>query len=419
MTQHVRSWNVVPKTPVITVFTDRKNGVVESGAPSLLNLDSNIGEISWNRTPGYKLAAKLNILPNNPWRMKRLTQKITGRWNYSRVAYNPDGSLVWDYEYDRNGPADSYIYAPISLELSDRDITVTNDVAVTKVLLDMKDTKVNLAQMYAERKQTGNLFETNVRRICVAVTNLRRGNMNAARRALGLNASPRAHRKYVKKHKKNPSVATANGFLELQYGWRPLLSDIYGSAELIAEKYHGQPKTRVEKRQTLYRTGKSSFSPEPLLTVVVNAERKYSVKYVLYYSAQSEIHTLSEVGITNPALLAWELLPWSFVVDWLLPVGNYLSSLDASLGLSFEKGTKTIANEYNCIMTHEGSSQFDSDGKGYAKLTDTSVTVLRDFEVSRLPLSGFPSAAPPSFKNPFSPEHLANLTALLRTTFRR
>jgi hypothetical protein len=32
--------------------------------------------------------------------------------------------------------------------------------------------------------------------------------------------------------------------------------------------------------------------------------------------------------------LAWELIPYSFVVDWLFPVGDYLSSLDALVGVS-------------------------------------------------------------------------------------
>lgn len=32
------------------------------------------------------------------------------------------------------------------------------------------------------------------------------------------------------------------------------------------------------------------------------------------------------MGALDPASILWERLPWSFVVDWWLPIGNYLEA---------------------------------------------------------------------------------------------
>jgi len=41
-----------------------------------------------------------------------------------------------------------------------------------------------------------------------------------------------------------------------------------------------------------------------------------------------------QLGLTNPVQVLWDAVPMSFVVDWFLPVNKYLSSFDASLGVT-------------------------------------------------------------------------------------
>ena len=47
----------------------------------------------------------------------------------------------------------------------------------------------------------------------------------------------------------------------------------------------------------------------------------------------------NQLGLLNPVSLAWELVPWSFVVDWVLPIGSVLSALSAPAGLIFIDGS--------------------------------------------------------------------------------
>jgi hypothetical protein len=59
----------------------------------------------------------------------------------------------------------------------------------------------------------------------------------------------------------------------------------------------------------------------------------------LVYKVQNmDLAAFASLGLTNPLEIVWELLPYSFVLDWLVPVGRYLSVLDADMGLQFLDG---------------------------------------------------------------------------------
>jgi hypothetical protein len=51
--------------------------------------------------------------------------------------------------------------------------------------------------------------------------------------------------------------------------------------------------------------------------------------------------------LSNPLYVFWVAMPLTFVVDWILPIGDWLSSLTATLGLEFKDGyqtTKTLSS---------------------------------------------------------------------------
>jgi hypothetical protein len=52
------------------------------------------------------------------------------------------------------------------------------------------------------------------------------------------------------------------------------------------------------------------------------------------------------LGLINPAVVAWELVPFSFLVDWFIPVGKFLDSWTDQLGYDiqypFSTTTRTV-----------------------------------------------------------------------------
>lgn len=118
----------------------------------------------------------------------------------------------------------------------------------------------------------------------------------------------------------------SSAWLELQYGWRPLLQDVHNASESLANQIHAPARKvyRVKGRARQVAVNPSypgCFSRTTGQILAVIAEQPSLLK---------------KLGLTDPSSLAWELLPWSFVADWFIPIGDYLSARSFASGL---KGT--------------------------------------------------------------------------------
>jgi hypothetical protein len=134
---------------------------------------------------------------------------------------------------------------------------------------------------------------------------------------------------------------------------------------------------------------------------------------VVYKIDNDYLQRVSNVGLTNPLVVAWELVPFSFVVDWFLPLGDWLNGLDATMGLTFSKGSSTFY--YRVQQTVEFAS-LPNDASG-------SVAFFRGQQEFALKQRGgmasFPGIERPVVKNPISSGHAANALALLVSAFHK
>jgi len=294
-----------------------------------------------------------------------------------------------------------------------QDLIFFQQQAEAKAVADLKDQKANLVQAYAERMQTANMFASNINSIVGCVRNLRAGNYYAAVEALGQSVNvARQNRKFQVRYAKNPAEAVANSWLQLQYGWKPLLSDLYGSIELIAQAQAREIRNKVKSTLHRTQTQKTELTTSPVSGLYI-VDESYTVRYIIYYTVENdELHSLSQLGILNPLYIAWELMPWSFVVDWFWPVGNYINGLDATAGLRFDSGCKTTFHRRTEKVICKGI-QVSGPARYEANLEGARFMV----HCKREKLSGFPTISFPQFKNPISPYHVANAMALLTQVF--
>lgn len=285
--------------------------------------------------------------------------------------------------------------------------TVNSDAdlrAKSRVLDHLKYSSINLAQAFAERRQSADLIVKNVNRLASVALAIRKGKLNHAHELLfndrSIHERGRLKNLLIQGRKvkgKNgviydvPAAASnlSNYWLEYAYGWRPLLSDIKGAAEEIAKSY------AVNRPMTVTGVGKASWEPPKYAHARVNtqsyewmtsefeAKTRYKISFRVDDLAASK---LSSTGITDPLLLAWELLPYSFVMDWFVPVGAYLSQLSATRGLTFDSGCVTRQQKefHNSqwISVNDGVSNYVYEGLGKS---------VRKFTFSRVPLASFPS----------------------------
>jgi hypothetical protein len=283
---------------------------------------------------------------------------------------------------------------------------------VNKLLSNLSQQKVNIAQFIAEREQTASLIASSAKKIAQSMMNLRRGRVVDAFTAL------------VGDNRRFGGVRRVAGgvpeqWLALQYGWKPLLSDVYGACEELAAFSTGV-------KPDVY-TVKASASTEYEAQYEVGGDGDWipPVRWVGKGSVSGKgavsarigsptISALSSFGVVNPVQLAWELLPYSFVVDWFLPVGQFIQNCSAEDGLEFSHGYISIKYDikWNAKLTR--TSYSSGSWTGSLSGADHRATV---FGMTREALSAFPQASWPSFKDPFSPTHVANALSLLATAF--
>jgi len=269
------------------------------------------------------------------------------------------------------------------------------DKAIIKALLKLKDQKVNFSQAFAEREQTAKMFSS----ICSGISkSVRAFRSKNPKRVWDLIVGREGQR----------GAPIPQAWLAVQYGWKPALQDLYGSCELIHDAEKGKPyrATVIAEVRDHSEALVSKFHGRGV-ELITKVTQNNSMKVHLDYSLENPVlQTLAQWGITNPAALVWELLPYSFVVDSVIPIANYLSAMDAAVGWEFRGGTVSKLRK----MEQVGIAF------KYPKLTDANISAVgppgmfynRQTSFSRSVYGSSPLPRFPGIKNPFPQKDLAS-----------
>jgi hypothetical protein len=189
---------------------------------------------------------------------------------------------------------------------------------------------VDMATNLAERRQAVQMIASRCGQILRAFRAVRKGRFKEASRVLGLDNTPK--RVSAKKQ-------VSNNWLEYHFGWSPLLSDIHGAVDVLQGP--SEKRTiRARASASTYITSTGGYPNTP--PYGSNATRDwydYSVRSGLRFTISNpDLWLANRLGLINPATVAWELVPFSFVVDWFVPIGNFIGGMTATLGLSITDG---------------------------------------------------------------------------------
>lgn len=368
---------------------------------------SNTGrQRTWARTPNFGSLPK-DELPVNAytdWMARTLYEP-----RYYSYVYNPTGALYWEIN-GLCGTASSVITSasPLITEVHAGGLsTDVSNAAKIKCLGKVSDAKVNLAVALAEASKTSDLILGTARRIDRAYRAFRRGNLREVARQLNITPG-RVHKNW----------------LEYKYGWMPLLMDVKNSAEFLAQESIGRA-TRFSCKASEKRTGTLKWLSttgkygSPTLTLPVTRTLTWSVTHTakLWCELQNpHLSAAQQLGITNPALVVWELIPFSFVFDWFVQVGNYLQAVTALDGVTVRRGMQSSVDTYaySCVFPSsvhtEGSYTYSGSG------LNISCTIRQYSRYTWLP---DPSELyPPTAKGIHNMDRLVTSLALIRGTYR-
>lgn len=140
----------------------------------------------------------------------------------------------------------------------------------------------------------------------------------------------------------------SNAYLATMYGLMPIIMDVQASLELLHNGLSSNDVGPVEESVTV----EEPMTAPALASGTYDLGSQFSGKYevtgfVRYKVTRPTLMSLEELGLLSPLSLAWELFPLSFVIDWFVPVGRFLSALSGHWGLTFDYGYRTTYAGWN------------------------------------------------------------------------
>jgi len=264
--------------------------------------------------------------------------------------------------------------------------------AGSEVISQISERAVNLANNAGEIRQTSGMLRQRSMQLLRFISALLNRQYRKAAQIAGLTHVPGAGRRR----------GLANLWLEWSFGWKPLIMDVLGAYDAVQSAL--RRKARAE--QTFSGIYKVPYR------FPVNAVYDYSgsvkqsiLTQINFKYVNDGLFGLNSLGLTNPLSLAWELMPYSFVVDWLVNVSTFLQNLSVPHALTFASGFQTAISEGNYTVTESGFSPTYSG-------TRPSWTV-QNFAMERRLLGDFPVPHSPVIKLDYNFTRLLHTVALL------
>lgn len=289
-----------------------------------------------------------------------------------------------------------------------------SNTAQNRLLSKVRSHDFNLAIAVAEGRQTVELVVKTADTLGRAAQALKRGRFNDAARILG-GALPtstisrgRAGTIIREDGRVKPltSLEFSQKWLELQFGWRPLIDDVHEAAKAFEALSSGSRSNRyTAKAKNEYKLSTGNGYPY----YVVEGTLKY--KHRIVYELSEMLTQPRALGLLDPASVVWERIPFSFIADWFIPIGTYLENLNQIPHLQGRFLSTTT-------WDYEGESRLLPPGYTWNNIYYGSCKT-RSFSIKRVVTPGL-AVAMPSFKSlpkALSPLHVADAIALLRQRF--
>jgi hypothetical protein len=345
-------------------------------------------------TPRWDVLVNSGGIANNP-----MTQVVRSIRDDVVTVYIAQGKSVRrgtspDYEwgdvaaYNAIGTASSFQicegrdgYLPIPTY----DQSHWRDLALTKCWANVRLDEAQVLIMIGESRKTILSMISMFRRLIKIIKSIKRLDVRALKHELS-------------------AKELANRYMELRYAIRPLMYDFNGMVRALKHEA-AEAKSRltfrgheylVEEDSDVrnfnngytYQDGDRSY----------DCERTSKVSCDVRAGVLTQLETVSHLpiwGLANPIEAAWELIPFSFIIDWFVNVGNTIAAWTPNYGLTtlaswtvvreIKEQTFRITRTYTNIgYDTEGIKQsFSINRLNNCYCSDTVITTVRTPNPSR------------------------------------
>lgn len=265
----------------------------------------------------------------------------------------------------------------------------------------LQGSEFNLARFLGEGHQALEMIGGTAIKLAKAYRHLRKGDIAGTAKSLLEGTSRAPLKPYQQKWVKPTAANLSSHWLELQYGWLPLIKDVQAGAEFLAHQLSVPLQTTYRMSVRREQTQTRFTQLDPGNAGVTSTASRYHQRFLKVIVSEHPTG-LASLGLLDPSIVAWELLPWSFVADWFIPIGSYLEARAV---------TSMIVAKYVTTDKTYGRT-FPIDGGVYfPKAAYTFKQLVLTRTVSAAPKLPFPEFKPLS--KVASWQHCANAVALL------
>lgn len=316
----------------------------------------------------------------------RKYRQIKGIWGFRAKRPGPYDLLLPTALVSCEGAGTARILPPVSpLAVSSAAMVRTNNEAISRYVKKAIETR---------RSFQGGVFLGELRE---AIRMIKRP-AQSLRRGLDDYLSTLKKRKKIVRgsgaqRERNADRVVADTWLEYSFGWLPLVGDIDDAARTLANHFYGddRPHDKEIAGFSEHIQHEKFANPEwvsgPLeVGFPARQETRYSVRY---YGKIRVTHptrsTWGRWGFTPENLVptAWELLPWSFLVDYFTNIGDLITCASAVTSdvswtaRTIRHGTYIVSDQPYYI------GNLGWQGQVFGSPASASVT-----DVSRIPYNG-------------------------------
>lgn len=181
-----------------------------------------------------------------------------------------------------------------------------------------------------------------------AYRSLKKGDFKGFLKSLSVDPK-RKHRSKVRSASHEASAL----WLEYWFGWSPTVNDMHntalvlaGSSVLAQVRASGAARVSLPEIRRVIDQG-GDYCRDCRESGFVLIKQGCTVEV-----SNENLFLANRLGLINPAAIAWELVPFSFVVDWFIKFGDCISGFTDLAGLRVTKPYSTMLVKTRCSGTY-------------------------------------------------------------------
>lgn len=228
-----------------------------------------------------------------------------------------------------------------------------------KLLDRLASQELSIGPMVAELSETVSYFSQKAQSVARFAISIKTGNYSRALRQTGISKKRwnRFRRRSIGSATRRSSEAIAARWLEYGFAIVPTLKDL----EALANAHHIPKKLNAILSLTTY--GKASINESfddlyDYSSYYVEATDKINYNYTgtvrtscTYRVNNYDVIAQKALGLHAKTPLLWEVTPFSWLIDYVVGIGDYLSRLSATDGLTFVHGYRSLLCNLNTKVT--------------------------------------------------------------------